>query len=62
VAAGAVAAVAALHLTTARAKRSGAAGLGVLLDPLDALQDLRERGIRAAVFEGSSPRTADLAG
>jgi hypothetical protein len=60
VAAGAVAAVAALQVTAGHARRTGAAGLAELLDPLAVLQELRSRGIRAAVFEGSVERSRDL--
>jgi hypothetical protein len=53
VAAGAVAAVAAVTIGSGQARRSGAAGLGELLDPLAALQALARRGVKAAVFTGS---------
>ena len=53
VAAGAVAAVAAVHLVTAPEQRLGAFGLAEVGDPLAALAELARRGVKAAVFEGS---------
>ncbi len=53
VAAGGVAALAAIWAGTGRLSRSGAAGLAELVDPCLFLGELAERGIRAAVFEGS---------
>ena len=56
VAAGTVAAVAAVWIDERRMARPGAAGLGELVaDPLPFLQALAARGIRAAVFEGAAP-------
>jgi saccharopine dehydrogenase-like NADP-dependent oxidoreductase len=55
VAAGTVAAVAAVNAVDGRVVRSGAGGLGELIDePLPFLRELARRGVRAAVFEGSS--------
>ena len=54
VAAGTVAAVTACRLAEGRVLRSGAAGLGELLDAADVLAELRERGVRCAVFEGDA--------
>jgi saccharopine dehydrogenase-like NADP-dependent oxidoreductase len=55
VAAGTVAAVAAVEAGAGRLARSGAGGLAeVVTDPLSLLRDLWERGVRAAVFEGAS--------
>ena len=48
----AVAAVAAAVLASGQARRSGAAGLGELLDPLSTLRTLAERGTKAAAFTG----------
>jgi saccharopine dehydrogenase-like NADP-dependent oxidoreductase len=54
-AAGAVAAVAAAWAAEGRLTRSGAAGLAELVDePVPFLRELARRGVRAAVFEGSS--------
>lgn len=52
VAAGAVAALAARWIATGRMARSGAAGLAELVEPIPFLTELRERGVRCAVFEG----------
>jgi saccharopine dehydrogenase-like NADP-dependent oxidoreductase len=60
-AAGTVAAVAAAWAAEGRLARSGAAGLAELVDePVPFLQELSRRGVRAAIFEGSSgdPHTA----
>jgi hypothetical protein len=57
-AAGAVAAVAATSAARHELRRSGAAGLAELVDPLAFLRDLRVRGVRAAVFEGSTASVA----
>lgn len=55
VAAGAVAAVAAAWAADGRLLRSGAGGLAELVDePVAFLSELARRGVRAAVFEGSS--------
>jgi hypothetical protein len=55
VAAGAVAAVAALWAAEARLARPGAAGLGELVgEPVPFLTDLWHRGVRAAAFEGTA--------
>ncbi|MBW3557054.1 MAG: Gfo/Idh/MocA family oxidoreductase [Actinobacteria bacterium] len=57
VAAGAVAAVAAIWAAEGRLAGPGAGGLAVLVaDPVPFLHDLAERGIRAAVFEGNAAR------
>jgi hypothetical protein len=53
VAAGAVAALAAVFAADGRMRRTGAAGLAELVDPVPFLAGLAERGVRAAVFEGS---------
>lgn len=53
VAAGGVAAVAALWAATGRLARAGAAGLAELVEPLPFLNELADRGIRAALFEGA---------
>ncbi len=54
VAAGAVAAVAALWATTGQLARAGAAGLGVMVpQPVPFLSELAQRGVTAAVFEGT---------
>jgi saccharopine dehydrogenase-like NADP-dependent oxidoreductase len=53
-AAGTVAAVAAAWAADGRLARSGAAGLGELIDePVPFLRELGRRGVRAAIFEGS---------
>jgi hypothetical protein len=55
IAAGTVAAVAAVWAATGRLEGTGTAGLAsVVGDPLPFLRDLRERGVRAAAFEGVS--------
>jgi hypothetical protein len=51
VAAGAVAALSVLWAADGRLRRSGAAGLAELVEPVPFLADLRRRGVRAAVFE-----------
>lgn len=61
VAAGAVAALAALSIAQGRAARAGASGLAGLFEPLPFLQELRERGVRAAVFEGFDGRSRSAA-
>lgn len=53
VAAGAVAALAAIFAVDGRMRRHGAAGLAELVDPVPFLAALAERGVRAAVFEGA---------
>jgi saccharopine dehydrogenase-like NADP-dependent oxidoreductase len=53
VAAGAVAALAALWTAEGRLRRNGAAGLAELVEPLPFLLELARRGVRAAVFEGA---------
>ncbi|MFT7600351.1 MAG: hypothetical protein ACI8TP_003292 [Acidimicrobiales bacterium] len=55
VAAGAVAAVAALVLRAGGGFAPGAYGLGECADPLALLLALHERGIRAATYQGSGP-------
>ncbi len=52
-AAGAVAAVVARMAVAGELRRSGAAGLAEVVEPRAFLRDLRERGVRAAVFDGS---------
>jgi hypothetical protein len=54
VAAGAVAALAALAAVRGDLNRRGAGGLAELADPLPFLGALAERGVKAAVFEGAS--------
>jgi hypothetical protein len=54
VAAGAVAAEAALRAGRGDLARAGAAGLAELVAPLPFLEALHHRGVRAAVFEGSA--------
>jgi hypothetical protein len=51
VAAGAVAALAALWAVQGRTIRPGAAGLAELVEPTSFLADLRRRGVRSAVFQ-----------
>jgi len=53
VAAGAVAAQAALWVAEGRIDRPGSHGLAALVDPVPFLAGLADRGVRAAVFEGS---------
>jgi hypothetical protein len=62
VAAGAVAAVAALATAEGRLVRPGAGGLGELAPDLGLLGELARRGVKAAVFEGHGAATAALAG
>lgn len=52
VAAGAVAAVAAVQAGLRQLRRPGAGGLAELVDPLPFLNDLAQRGVKAAIFEG----------
>jgi hypothetical protein len=54
VAGGVVAAVAARWCVDGRMRRSGAAGLASLVEPLAFLTELQGRGVRAARFEGST--------
>jgi hypothetical protein len=54
VAAGAVAALAAAWIAEGRLTRYGAGGLSELTEPTPFLASLAERGVKAAVFEGSS--------
>ena len=54
VAAGAVAAMAAAWVGEGRLIRPGAGGLAELVEPTPFLASLAERGVKAAVFEGSS--------
>jgi len=54
VAAGAVAALAATWAGSGRLHAPGAAGLAALVDPRSFLAELAERGIKAAVFEGTA--------
>jgi hypothetical protein len=58
VAAGAVAAVTALWALTGRLAGPGARGLAGQVDPVPFLEDLRRRGVRAAVFEGQAESAA----
>lgn len=51
VAGGAVAALAALALGSGEARRTGAAGIAGLVDPVAMLAGLAERGVRCAVFD-----------
>jgi hypothetical protein len=64
VAAGAVAAVSAAWAMTGRLAKPGAGGLALLVaDPVPFLHELAGRGVRAAVFEGTSPsRPAEPSG
>jgi saccharopine dehydrogenase-like NADP-dependent oxidoreductase len=55
VAAGAVAALAAVWAADGRLRRPGSGGLAVLADPLPMLTELARRGVKAAVFEGRQP-------
>ena len=52
--AGAVAAVVAVNLASGDLDGAGSGGLAELADPVPILGELVRRGIRAAVFEGSS--------
>ena len=52
VAAGTVAAVAATSVLSGSLRRTGAGGLGELVEPVPFLTELARRGVRAAVFEG----------
>jgi hypothetical protein len=58
VAAGAVAAVTALWALTGRLTGPGARGLAGQVDPVPFLDELRRRGVRAAVFEGRAEAAA----
>jgi predicted dinucleotide-binding enzyme len=58
VAAGAVAAVAAIWATDGRLRRSGAGGLAELSEPGPFLGELARRGVRAAVFQGDAAPVA----
>ncbi len=53
VAAGAVAAVAALWVGDGRVARPGASGLASLVEPVPFLAELARRGVKAAAFEGA---------
>src|SRR5690606_8515426 len=57
VAAGAVAAVAVQSVVGGAARRTGAAGLAELFEPLPFLAELARRGVRAAIFEGDLSST-----
>jgi hypothetical protein len=57
VAAGAVAALTALWASQGRLRRSGAAGLAELVEPVPFLAELRVRGVRAAVFQSDAGGT-----
>lgn len=52
IAAGAVAALAAVAAASGDVRRAGAGGLAELVEPLPFLQELARRGVKAAVFEG----------
>ena len=54
VAAGTVAAVAAVSAGLRQLRRTGAGGLAELADPLPFLSELAQRGVKAAVFEGAA--------
>jgi hypothetical protein len=54
VAAGAVAALAAVSAGSGSVQRRGAGGLAELIEPLSFLHELARRGVKAAVFEGRS--------
>ena len=54
VAAGTVAAVAAVMAGSGQLRRSGAGGLAEMVDPLPFLTELATRGVKAAVFEGAA--------
>ncbi|HEY7938668.1 MAG TPA: Gfo/Idh/MocA family oxidoreductase [Acidimicrobiales bacterium] len=54
VAAGAVAALAAVSAGSGSVRRRGAGGLAELIEPLSFLHELARRGVKAAVFEGRS--------
>ena len=54
VAAGAVAALAAVAAGSGQLRRGGAGGLAELVDPLWFLGELAQRGVKAAVFEGAA--------
>jgi predicted dinucleotide-binding enzyme len=58
VAAGAVAAVAAIWATDGRLRRHGAGGLAELAEPGPFLGELARRGVRAAVFQGDAASVA----
>jgi predicted dinucleotide-binding enzyme len=58
VAAGAVAAVAAIWATDERLRRHGAGGLAELCEPGPFLGELARRGVRAAVFQGDAAPVA----
>jgi hypothetical protein len=58
VATGAVAAVAARLAVAGEVGRAGAAGLAELVEPIPFLAELRRRGVRAAVFQGSAAAIA----
>jgi hypothetical protein len=59
VAAGAVAAQVCAWIRDGRLRRPGAGGLGELVEPKAFLRELAERGVRAAVFDGT-PRVQPL--
>jgi hypothetical protein len=58
VAAGAVAAVAAIWAVEGRLRRSGAGGLAELAEPGPFLGELARRGVRTAVFQGDATPVA----
>lgn len=60
IAAGTVAGVAVVWLTEGRLARSGAGGLAELVaEPVPFLQELAQRGVRAAAFEGTAAAMAE---
>lgn len=58
VAAGAVAAVAAVAVAEGSARRHGAGGMAALLEPLPLLHELASRGVRCAVFDPANASVA----
>ena len=58
VAAGTVAALAGAWAVQGRLTRPGAAGLAELVEPVPFLAALAERGVKAAAFEGATPRVS----
>jgi saccharopine dehydrogenase-like NADP-dependent oxidoreductase len=54
VAAGAVAALAAVAAGTGELRRTGAGGLAEMVEPVPFLSELARRGVKAAVFEGAA--------
>src|SRR4051794_4027438 len=54
VAAGAVAALAAVAVASGQVRRTGAGGLAEFVEPLPFLTELAARGVKAAIFEGAA--------